>query len=139
MESAAKISGRSLQYYVVARHWASDLEFFRIETFFLHRLLDEYFVRLLSGHDLKDISSTGNKLRALEKNEASLGESLAEQLTQLELMAEDIIPEDTEQLAGRQVDLENQVTKIMTGHRELKKELFKLIENAMHKQKLIAN
>lgn len=138
MESAARISARSLQYYVVGTHWASDLEFFRIETLFLHRLLDDYFVRLLGGGHLKELSRTGNKLLTLEKNEVSVSKSLTEQLKQLELMAEDIIPEDTEELAGRQAKLENEVANITNQYREIKKELFELVENAMHGRKLIA-
>ena len=37
---------RTLQYYVIARKWLSDMDFFKIETAYLHRLMDDYIVRL---------------------------------------------------------------------------------------------
>lgn len=50
METAPSLSSRSLQYYVMARHWASELEFFKVETAFFHRLLDDYIVYLTSAN-----------------------------------------------------------------------------------------
>ena len=46
METTLSISSRSLQYYVIAKKWSSDLEFFRLETAFLQKLLDRYIGRL---------------------------------------------------------------------------------------------
>jgi hypothetical protein len=46
MESTTTMSVRSLQYYVIARRWASDLDFFKIEAAFLHHLMDDYFIPL---------------------------------------------------------------------------------------------
>jgi 3-hydroxyacyl-CoA dehydrogenase len=131
METVINMSARSLQYYVIGKHWASDLEFFRIETAFLHRLMDDYFARLLDETDVKQLSNTGMKLYQLEKDEARVSHMLSAQLKQLELMAEDSIPENTEELAGTQVHLENLVTTAMFEYRAVKNEIFELIEQVM--------
>jgi len=70
MEPAINMSARSLQYYVIGKHWASDLEFFRIETAFLHRLLDNYLTGPLDKINVTQLSTTGIKLYQLERYEA---------------------------------------------------------------------
>lgn len=138
METITNMSARSLQYYVIGKHWASDLEFFRIETAFLHRLVEDYFIRLLDEIDISQLSNAGMKLYQLEKDEARVSHILYDQLTQLELMAEDKIPENTEELAGTQVRLENLVTTVMFEYQAVKKEIFELIENVMKNNKVVA-
>lgn len=44
METLNALLARSLQYYVLAEHWASDLEFFKIESVFFDKLIKEYFI-----------------------------------------------------------------------------------------------
>jgi hypothetical protein len=46
MQPTTSMSARSLQYYVIARRWLSDLEFFKIETSFLQKLLDKHIAGL---------------------------------------------------------------------------------------------
>jgi len=138
MESAAHISSRSLQYYVIGRHWASDLEFFRIETAFMHRLLEDHFIPLCNPAHIVELTHAGVKLYNLEKKENHASKLLQDQLKHLELMAEDIIPEDAENLAANQVNLEGMVTSLMNNYRETKKEIFMLVAGVTHQNKLIA-
>jgi hypothetical protein len=138
MESAGHISSRSLQYYVIGRHWASDLEFFRIETAFLHRLLEDHFIPLCNQAHISELTRVGMKLYHLEKEESQVSKLLSDQLKQLELMAEDIIPEDVEELAESQVNLEGWVANLMNDYRETKKEIFALVGWVTHRNKLIA-
>ncbi|ASU31969.1 hypothetical protein [Mucilaginibacter xinganensis] len=132
METLNNMSARSLQYYVIGRQWASDLEFFRIETAFLHRLLEDYFVGLLNEMHLQQLKHAGLNLFYLEKDETELSKMLDEQIKQLELMAEDVIPENCEELAGKQAQLENRVANLMHKYRSVKKEIFELVENVMN-------
>jgi len=137
MESAGHISSRSLQYYVIGRHWASDLEFFRIETAFLHRLLEDHFIPLCNQAHISELTQAGMKLYHLEKEENQVSKLLSDQLKHLELMAEDIIPEDVEELAASQVNLEGLVANLMNDYRETKKEVFRLVGRVTHENKLI--
>jgi len=131
METLKSPSARSLQYYAICKRWASDLEFFRIETGFLHRLIEDHFTGLLEETDVKQLSATGMKLHQLEKHENKLNKMLEAQLRYLELMAEDIIPDDSESLSGTQIELENLVFTVMYEYQTLKKEIFGYVERLL--------
>ncbi|MBS1527268.1 MAG: hypothetical protein JST19_16570 [Bacteroidetes bacterium] len=137
METAFSLSARSQQFYVLCRHWKSDLEFFRIEAAFLHRLLDDYFVQLLSPESFDKVQQTTQKLFKLEKDENSLHRQLTAHMKQLELAAENVVPEDNEKLADEQATLEALLFKLINEYREVKKEMFALVEGARHKRTLI--
>ena len=137
METALSLSARSQQFYVMCRHWQSDMEFFKIETAFLHRLLDDYFVQLLSPEFFDKLKETSQKLFGLEKDENSLRQQLGSHIKQMELTAENVIPEDTEKLADTQATLESLLFKLINEYRDVKKEMFALVESAGHAKKLI--
>jgi hypothetical protein len=122
------ISARSLQYYVIAQRWLSDLEFFKIETSYLHQLMDDYIVRLQDDDHIQKLIATGKSLNLL-----------SDQIRQLELMAEDVIPEDSESLAAKQVQLEYFMTDLTHEFRKVKQELFHLVLDAKHQDKTIVN
>jgi hypothetical protein len=129
MGTATAMSARSLQYYVIALRWVSDLEFFNIETAFLHRLIDEYFIRLSDKTYFEKLKLVRNNLLKLEKDKSLADSLLTKQLKQVELMAEDIVPEKVENLTANQVQLEYLMADITNEYRAVKKELFALIEN----------
>lgn len=138
METSKALSARSLQYYVIARQWASDLEFFTIETAFFNRLLNDYFVRLSDAAHVLKLRETGKALLKLEEDKTKASRLLDDQLKELELMAEDIIPEDTEQLAGKQIELENMLHDITLEFRSVKQQLFALVEQAMDRKLIVS-
>ena len=137
MESAISISSRSLQYYVIARRWLAELEFFKLETAFLYKLFQRNMAQVHDENHLKKLAGNSKKLRELEALVA--GDLLAGQINQLELMAEDIIPEDAEALAANQVKLEYFMANIVKTFREVKKDIFELVLDAKHDACLIAN
>ncbi|HVW94511.1 MAG TPA: hypothetical protein VHA56_00915 [Mucilaginibacter sp.] len=132
MDTSFAISARSLQYYVMARKWFSDLEFFKIETAFFHRLIDENIKKLSDEGHIMQFLSTGKKLLKLENDESKTDNLLTEQLKQLELMAEDVIPEDVDALAATQIHLENFIANLMKEYRVIKQEIFHLIAAVKH-------
>jgi hypothetical protein len=137
METTLSLSARSQQYYVMCRHWESDLEFFRIETAFLHRLLDDYFVQLLSPEYFAELKGCTQKLFELEKEENGLRQQLMMHRKQVELAAESIIPEDAEKVTEEQITIESLLIKLINDYREVKKEMFALVEKGMNRKKLI--
>lgn len=138
MGYATAMSARSLQYYVIARRWASDLEFFKIETAFFHRLLDDYFIRLCNKAYFEKFKQTGKELLKLEEESSHADVLLSRQLKHVELMAEDIIPENAEELAVDQVQLEYIMANLTRDYRDVKKALFELMENVLRDNKLIS-
>lgn len=135
METTTALSSRALQYYVIAGQWAADLEFFKIETAFFHHLLEDYLVYFSSADDTEKLKLISKKLLKLEADERDTEQLLNDQIKHLELMAEDVIPEDTESLTAQQVRLENLTHHLLKEYRETKKLLFVMIEGAMRKTK----
>jgi hypothetical protein len=137
MEHGIDLSGRAVQYYALSRQWKSDLEFFRIETAFLHRLLDDYFSRLLAPTYIERLKEAGKELYKLEKDESQANKLIDGQLTQLDLAAEAVIPEEKEILATKHLQLEQLMTCLTTAYREVKKHLFELVEQVINESKLL--
>jgi hypothetical protein len=137
METTKEISARSLQYYVIARRWLSDLEFFKQESNFLRHLLQRHMLHIQNQEHMHELIVITNALEKLEV--IDIYELLAGQLRHLELMAEDIIPEDTTALAATQVKLEYYMSNLTKQFRLLKQDIFKLVLGLRHAGTLIAN
>jgi hypothetical protein len=138
METLNALSARSLQYYVLAEHWASDLEFFKIETAFFDKLINDHFIRITEVSEIEKLYQLIKKIRGLKEDELATGKILAEQLKQLELMTEDFIPENVDDIQGKQVQLEYLVTNLTREYREVKKELFVAIERMIKDGQLLS-
>jgi hypothetical protein len=127
METRNIMSARSLQYYVISRKWASDLEFYKIETAFFHHLIADHFMGLSASGYIEQLKMTGKKLLCLDIEIMGADKMLTDQLKQIEMMAEDIIGEDAEALSGTQVQLEYLTNSITRQFREIKTSLFTLV------------
>lgn len=135
METLNARSARSLQYYVMAEHWASDLEFFKIESVFFDKLIKEYFIPIGETSGIEELRDLLNKISRLKEHEQATCKMLTEQSQQLELMAEDIIPENIDSIQGKQVQLEYLITNLTREFRAVKKDLFLAIEHVMKESK----
>jgi hypothetical protein len=99
--------------------------------------MDDYIVRLQDDNHIQKLIATGKSLKKLEEMEVDT--LLSDQIRKLELMAEDIIPEDSESLAAKQVQLEYFMTDLTREFRKVKQELFHLVLDVKHKDKPIIN
>ncbi|MBS1501845.1 MAG: hypothetical protein JST32_07270 [Bacteroidetes bacterium] len=127
METLNALSSRMLQYAVIAHKWASDLEFYKFEIGFLRKLLDRHFFTTKDSANRQHVISINNELLKLEADKMQFELLLNEQIKQLELMAEDVIPEDATALSGKQIKLEYMMTDFFARYRQLKKEIFDLL------------
>ena len=133
MEGITGMSSRSLQYHVIASKWLSDLEFYKFEMGFLRTLLDNHFFNMEYKDDRASVIGLNNDLMKLEVDKNQLEIALDDQIRQLELMSEDIIPEDVTFLSGKQIKLEYMVTHIFSEYKQLKKQIFSLVQKAYQK------
>jgi len=138
METLNALSARSLQFYVMAKHWASDLEFFKLESAFFDKLINEHFVHSDDVVRVEQVLMLTGKINRLKMDEEITCILLTEQLKQLELMAEDLIPEIIDNVKGKQVKLEYLVTNLTREFRQVKKELFSAIESIIKQNRLLA-
>lgn len=128
MDTMMLNSSRTLQFYVIAKRWSADLEFFRLESNFLQRLLDRYIEQFNRQLKWQPMVKASRDLRELEHLIDT--DLLTRQLTQLELMTEDVIPEDADVLAESQVKLEQLMAGLTHRFREVKREVFALVLDA---------
>jgi hypothetical protein len=133
MDNNFALSNRSLQYYVIAKRWSSDLEFYNFELDFLVGLLKSNITRQsdqLYQHSLKNML---DGLHCITDTVLQTDVLLQKQLKQLEMMAEGILPEDIPELAKLQIKLDQLMVDVTGDFRELKKSIFKLVESAIFK------
>lgn len=129
METVNSVSARSLQYYAIARKWASDIEFYRFEVTFFRKLLDERFFTTPNADERKQIAQLNSGLMIFEVDKNQLELSLGNQMKHLELMLDDAMPEDVSWLAAKQIEIEKSVNEIFAEYKTLKKEIFALLQS----------
>jgi len=135
MNGINSTSAKYRQYHAIAKHWASDVDFFKIETVFLHHLLDDYFIRLSGPEYLEALKSVGAKLLQLEKDKYSADIHLIAHLKNLEGQTEDLVFDRGEFLVDKHEQMEHAMTHLTITYRTLKKELFLLIQEVIKAQR----
>lgn len=127
MDSTISLSTRSLQFYMIAKRWLSDVKFLRFEIDFLDSLLTTYYNEDLIYVDKNVFAGKLVALNQAKKDEIGIEALLIDQLWELELMADDILPEDTQVLTVKQIKLENLVKDFTNEIRQLKKDVYALV------------
>jgi SMC interacting uncharacterized protein involved in chromosome segregation len=128
MEKLSKLSAKYLTYYVHARRWKSELDFFTIEVDFYMRIFSEELIKWIKSDQLETLKQQLIKLTELINEKHKISELLEKQLQDLELMAENMLLKSEEEIAKEQVNLEYLMNDLIHEFRETKKILFKNIE-----------
>jgi hypothetical protein len=131
MENEIEISARSEADYVITRRWLSDVEFFKVEATFLHRLQQDYFIRSDDQPTIEKLKVIGHQLLRLHEDMISADVQLNSQLKNIAAVAENEIPENVKNLTVNQLALGHLMTNLIDEYREVKKELFTLVESIM--------
>jgi len=136
METLINRPSRSLQYFAIAKQWSLDLDFHRTELVFLNRLLDDYFIRLSAPHYIEKLKGIKKDLCIVEEQGRKTEELLSLQIVFLEMMSDDVIPEDVQSLEAKQINLEYLMNDINRAFRKTKKVLFRMIEELVQNDDL---
>ncbi|MET4139512.1 hypothetical protein [Pedobacter sp. UYP1] len=139
METLIKLSARSLEYYINAKRWNADLEFYKDEIDFLNKLLKENFIHLTNSKRNIVIIHLIGKLAELVNEKHQVKELLDHQLKDLELLAEDLFIESKEAIAGKQAHLEYLIRDLVNEYREIKKSIFVLLDRILTEDELKVN
>jgi len=130
------VGAAASQQYLLAKHWASDLAFFKLETVFLRGLLENHFIELCDSRYLTELKRLGKQLMDLHKDEYDCEQLLNLQLIRLSLVAKFNSLEGTKGLIASQVEIEGIVMVISEEYREVKRKVFKLLEVLMREHKV---
>lgn len=136
METLINRPSGSLQYFAIAKRWSSDLDFHQIESVFFNHLLDDYFIRLSAPYYIEKLTEIKKGLCSVKEQGRKTEELLSQQISLLELMSDDIIPEDVQSLEVKQIRLEYWMNDLDKTFRNTKKVLFMLIEELIKNDEL---
>lgn len=129
MQTLTTLSARSLQYYIIAKRWSADLDFFRIEKDFFKELLKQ----LAPESDVNENfvhEGLNVKLQNLNQELMEGGAAVAEYLNKLELIADQKFPEIRASLIPEHACLEYRMLDLVDEFRQLKLELFKAVKKS---------
>ncbi|MEO6523332.1 MAG: hypothetical protein ABIN91_16740 [Mucilaginibacter sp.] len=139
METIKEISDRSAEYYVIAKRWKSDLEFYKIECAFLNNLKqDYYFTRLKDYQNTEELQKNANKLQKLQADILSAEISVDAQLHQLKEVAENKIEENSQNLALTNARVGHLMISLTHKYQEIKKQIFANVEIVFRELELAA-
>ncbi|TCD23383.1 hypothetical protein EZ456_17410 [Pedobacter psychrodurus] len=126
-----------IQYHAIAKHWASDIDFFKIEMVFLHHLLDDHFILLSGPAYIADLKAVGKKFLQLEKDKYSADTDLTDYIKVLEWQTENLVDGHGELLAikQKQKQMEHSMFHLTSTYRKLKQELFSLVISLIQDRK----
>jgi hypothetical protein len=121
----------SQHYQVAARQWISEINFFTIETAFLQNLLQGCKPLLSDKTFAEKRKITVKRLQKLEVGKNYSDYILNEQFEMLEQAIRVPLPANEVELACKQMELEFLMVSLNEEYREVKKELFSLVESLL--------
>jgi proline dehydrogenase len=139
MKKVIHISSIVEQHHAILKNWTSELEFYTIETSFLHRLLDENFIQLCGAITVEALKLNGERLLKLEKEEARMSGQLTRQARELEWITKNLIQENPRRITEFQHQIAREMVCINVEFRALKKNIFGIVEQLKDKNSLLVN
>ncbi len=125
------------ELYTLAKHWQSDMDFYRDEIRFLYRLTDKYFIWLIRDENLGHVQASTSQLSEAEAQQKELIQKINQHLGHLARLMESTLSHDEQQqFRGEHARLENLITDFAQSFKELKKEVFAITEHVIEEEKL---
>jgi hypothetical protein len=121
--------------FVIAEHWKSDLDFFVDELNFFRKLLDKYLFTLIDEKHIGDTLPLVTSLKQFEKKRIELERKVNAHLTKLTDLVQNPFAQDSQLSMDLHSKLEGSMVDFAKNFRSLKKEVFRLSEDAMESNK----
>lgn len=123
-----------MQDYTILNQWVADNTFFRIETVFLHHLLDNLIIGCPETDQVKKFKQVKIDLYQLEAHELHIEEIMKQQMENLaEMVKGTFILVDTD-LAAKQQHLGKLMKGLILEYRAFKQTLYALSKEEMKKR-----
>jgi hypothetical protein len=120
MEITSSLPAFSLKYYLSAKGWVSDLEFFALENTFMNSLLDDYLLRLSDVIAIEKLKQIGKSLTKLLDDNYYSDTVLNEQFENLTRSGIKDDPENIAELASKQMEMEYLIKNLNCEYRKVK-------------------
>ena len=124
------------EFYFLAKHWKSDLEFYKDDLRFLHNLIEKYLIWITKKENLERVADIRNKEHALTLSCDALRQKVSSHLE----MASNIVKGGNEtakkDFFTNHAVLENEIAEFVKSFRESRKEVFKVTEYVIDSEEL---
>lgn len=119
-----------------SRNWLSELRFIKDEQLFFVGLIKSYTLQLIDSDHFSKSKKIVNNLELLQKNNKTLIETVIEHENKLLIMVDGINQlKEEEAYKTKHRELTVEINEYLKNYRNLKKRLFKTIENIMKHEK----
>jgi len=116
------------QLYALTKHWQSDLKFYSNEADFFRHLAGNKLIWLEKDQNIEAIRIIGNRLTKASLDISKLDEQLQKHLQHLGEFTNHPNTQGAEAFRQEHSTLEDHFTEFVKSFRELKKEIFNLVE-----------
>lgn len=114
------------ELYVLAKHWKSDLLFYKDDLKFLDHLIDKYFIWISNKKDVDAVRKIDNSILETAKKCSDLLKRVEEHSTHLAGLMEDPFKYDSHQFRTEHQQLEDDVTNFVKVFRNNRKDVFEV-------------
>lgn len=124
------------ELYFLAKHWKSDLEFYKDDLRFLHNLIEKYLIWITKKENLERVADIRNKEHELTLTCNELHQKVSSHLEMASNLAKggkDTAKKDFFTTHG---ELENEIAEFVKTFRQSRKEVFKVTEYVMDSEEL---
>ena len=124
------------ELYVLTKYWNSDLEFYRDDLRFLHRLIDKYFVWIVKTENLERVNKLKKELSDLKKKGKDLLAKVGKHSIQLGYLVEEPNKPDAGIVITEHEHLEEEMSQFVQSFRENRRDVFAITEYIIDSEKL---
>jgi hypothetical protein len=124
------------ELYFLAKHWKSDLEFYKDDLRFLHNLIEKYLIWITKKENLESVADIRKREHQLTLTCNELQQKVSAHLEMASLIVKggnDTTKKDFFTTHGK---LENEIAEFVKTFRESRKEVFKVTEYVMDSEEL---
>lgn len=124
------------ELYFLAKHWKSDLEFYKDDLRFLHNLIEKYLIWITKKENLVRVADIRKKEHELTLSCDELHQKVSSHVG----MASTIIGGENDSVKNNffttHAQLENEIAEFVKAFRESRKEVFKVTEYVLDSEEL---
>ena len=124
------------QQYVLAKHWKSDLLFYKDDLKFLHHLIDKYFIWITKKDNLDHVRRIGISILQDTTAVKNLIKDIDKHISQIANLIDEPFKNDAEQIRVTHQELEEKIALFITQVRTNRKQLFAITEHVLESEKL---
>ncbi|GAB3649470.1 hypothetical protein GCM10028791_15060 [Echinicola sediminis] len=118
-------------FYALGEHWRSDLAFYKDELRFLKDLMGKYFYRFMEDIDMIYVRRVENRLMILERRREEVDAKIRRQMKEISKQVQSGNTSPNRNIIVHQEELETLIAVFAKDFRNLKKKIFKLVEEGL--------